>query len=89
VATASTQGPETGAFLAANHEDAFLAPPRDHRDRFVQHVRALAASPERRHELGRNGQSLYENHFSWPIVADHLLDALNATSTAVQAAYSE
>lgn len=78
IPTVTTLGHETGPFLSSQPPDAFVAPPSDHQDLFSRRVEELAHSPDARHTVGLNGKNLYEEHFSWPTIADTLLNTLRA-----------
>jgi hypothetical protein len=56
---------------------AFLLAKATDRQQFINHVSALAADTELRHEIGISGQKLYEQYFDAPIISAQVLAHLH------------
>jgi len=83
VATVATKGTQTDDLLARADGEAFLLADVDDARQFVDHVMTLFQNPERRAELGHEGQALYDAHFDWPIIANRLLDAMRTVELSM------
>lgn len=80
LATVSTTGPQTDAFLDAQHGSAFLLAPDDDLSAYEAHALALAQDPGLRARIAARGQTLYEEVFAWPRIAERMLSVLHASA---------
>lgn len=78
LATVSTTGPQTDAFLDARDGSAFLLAPDDDLSAYEAHVRTLVEDAALRARLAAGGRALYDEVFAWPRIADRMLSALDA-----------
>jgi len=78
VASVSTHGRHTDAFLRAADGEAFLLAPEGDADAFVAAVRALVHEPERRARIAKAARTLYLKHCDWPVLAEKFLHHLRA-----------
>lgn len=72
----ATSGKGTDPILL-NSAAIALSPVEDE-SAFLKNVRALAADPWRRHQLGEAGGRLYRDQFSWPVVMHRLWSLLES-----------
>jgi glycosyltransferase involved in cell wall biosynthesis len=76
LATVSTTGPQTDAFLNARDGTAFLLAPDDDLAAYEAHVWSLVEDAALRARLAAGGQALYDEVFAWPRIADRMLSVL-------------
>lgn len=76
VPTVATHGPLTDALLTRRHKQAFLLAPVEAPDRFAEHVVALWRQPEKRRAMGKAGEDLYREHFTFEAAAGTVADRL-------------
>lgn len=73
VATVSTKGIHTDAFIREADKAAFLLGPDTKRAEFTNRVLALARNPEQRKQIGLEGKKFFQSHFSWMHIAERLI----------------
>ena len=78
VASVSTHGRHTDAFLRAANGEAFLLAPEGDADAFVAAVRTLVHEPERRARIAKAARTLYLKHCDWPVLAEKMIAHLQA-----------
>jgi glycosyltransferase involved in cell wall biosynthesis len=78
VATLSCIGPQTGSLLRAQNGMSFSLSCHDQLDEYVRKACTLCLNHKERWKLGHAGQVFFLNHFSWPIIANRLLQMLNS-----------
>jgi glycosyltransferase involved in cell wall biosynthesis len=78
LATVSTTGPQTDAFLDAQDGIAFLLAPDDDLSAYENHVLTLVEDDALRARIAAGGRALYEEVFSWPRIADRMLSELHS-----------
>jgi glycosyltransferase involved in cell wall biosynthesis len=78
LATVSTTGPQTDAFLDAQDGVAFLLAPDDDLSAYENHVLTLVEDDALRARIAAGGRALYEEVFSWPRIADRMLSELHS-----------
>jgi glycosyltransferase involved in cell wall biosynthesis len=76
LATVSTTGPQTDAFLNARDGVAFLLAPDDDLSAYEAHVWTLVEDAALRARIAAGGQALYDEVFAWPRIADRMLSVL-------------
>ena len=81
VATVSTHGVHTDAALLAEEGSAFLLTPDDDPDGYSRCALALARNQAYRNRVGEAGEAFFRTFFSWPRVAETLLDTLETAGT--------
>lgn len=74
LAVVGTIGRLTDGVLQSS--EALMLVPAGDREAFIGAVRTLAHDAARRRELGRRGQDLYRERFSWPVITARLLAVL-------------
>lgn len=73
VATVSTVGVHTDAFMRDADEAAFLLGPDTKRAEFTNRVLTLAKNPVQRQLIGQEGKKFFQSHFSWMHIAERLI----------------
>jgi hypothetical protein len=58
------------------HNQAFLLAPVEAPDRFAEHVVTLWRQPEKRRAMGKAGEDLYSEHFTFEAAAGTVADRL-------------
>jgi glycosyltransferase involved in cell wall biosynthesis len=77
VATATTQGAHTDAFMRDAHGSAFVLTPDGTPDAFVDATLRLIRDPNRRQQIAVGGRCFYDAHFDWSLIAAQMLRAFN------------
>ncbi len=85
LATVGTTGHSTGPLLASQADRAFLLVPSDAPQAFVAAVERLAAEPELRARLERNGEALFRSTFSWGQITSRLVEILQQSTGSASA----
>lgn len=74
VATISTVGIHTDAFIRKADEAAFLLGADTEQAEFTNRVLALAKNQEQRALIGAQGKKFFQSHFSWMHIAERLIN---------------
>ena len=74
IATVSTVGIHTDAFLRNADEAAFLLGADTEQAEFTNRVLTLAKNQEQRELIGTQGKKFFQSHFSWMHIAERLIN---------------
>lgn len=77
LATLSTHGPHTDAFLHDANGTAVLLSPDDDPAAFARNTCALIQDDARRTTLGKTGRQFFEQHFTWSRIGDLMLETFD------------